>query len=138
MTARLPTVHGDSGNWGTLLNEYLETEHGADGTHSKPLSGQLIIKATLVTSGDSYSINSATDQIVIVNKSSGSATSLTLPSNPVTGMVYTIKDGKGDALSNNITITPSSGTIDGSSNLVIVANYASVNLVYNGTEWNII
>ena len=30
--ARLPTVGGDSGNWGTVLNEYLETAHNTDGT----------------------------------------------------------------------------------------------------------
>lgn len=31
--ANLPTVGGDSGNWGTILNAYLEEEHNADGTH---------------------------------------------------------------------------------------------------------
>jgi len=31
--ANLPTPGGDDGNWGTLLNTYLETEHNADGTH---------------------------------------------------------------------------------------------------------
>ena len=30
--ARLPTVGGDYGNWGTVLNEYLATAHNADGT----------------------------------------------------------------------------------------------------------
>lgn len=30
--ARLPTVGGDYGNWGTVLNEFLETAHNADGT----------------------------------------------------------------------------------------------------------
>jgi hypothetical protein len=30
--ARLPTVGGDSGNWGSVLNEYLQTAHNADGT----------------------------------------------------------------------------------------------------------
>ena len=30
--ARLPTVGGDSGNWGTILNEYLGTAHNTDGT----------------------------------------------------------------------------------------------------------
>lgn len=30
--ARLPTVGADSGNWGTVLNEYLGTAHNADGT----------------------------------------------------------------------------------------------------------
>lgn len=33
MAARLPTVNGDDGNWGTVLNEFLEVEHNADGTH---------------------------------------------------------------------------------------------------------
>lgn len=31
--ANLPTVGGDSGNWGTILNTYLQVEHNADGTH---------------------------------------------------------------------------------------------------------
>lgn len=30
--ARLPTVGGDYGNWGTVLNEYLQVAHNADGT----------------------------------------------------------------------------------------------------------
>lgn len=40
--ARLPTVGGDDGNWGTVLNEYLEVEHDSDGTHKidyLPLAG---------------------------------------------------------------------------------------------------
>lgn len=31
--AQLPTPGGDDGQWGTILNEFLEVEHGADGTH---------------------------------------------------------------------------------------------------------
>jgi hypothetical protein len=30
--ARLPTPGGDSGNWGTILNDFLSVEHEADGT----------------------------------------------------------------------------------------------------------
>ncbi|HEX8931558.1 MAG TPA: glycosyl hydrolase family 28-related protein [Patescibacteria group bacterium] len=30
--ARLPTVGGDDGNWGTLLNSFLQVEHASDGT----------------------------------------------------------------------------------------------------------
>lgn len=136
--ARLPTVGSDNGTWGDILNEFLSVEHGSSGTHSKPLTGQLIMKATVVTSGATYAVDGTTDQIIIVNKTSGSATELTLPASPTLGMVYRIKDGKGDSETNNITITPDSGNIDGDSNLVINANYTSVDLVYNGTEWNIV
>lgn len=31
--ARLPTPGGDDGNWGSILNTFLEVEHNADGTH---------------------------------------------------------------------------------------------------------
>lgn len=40
--SRLPTVGGDDGDWGTVLNDYLQVEHAADGTHITsylPLSG---------------------------------------------------------------------------------------------------
>jgi hypothetical protein len=46
--ARLPTVGGDSNNWGTVLNDYLGVEHNADGSlkirtdntfYAKPGSG---------------------------------------------------------------------------------------------------
>lgn len=136
--AALPTVGQDDGTWGDILNEYLLVEHGAAGTHSKALAGQLIMKAKVVASGATYSINATTDQIVIINKTVGSGTALTLPASPVAGMVYRIKDGKGDAATNNITITPAAGTIDGGANLIINANYCAVDLVYNGTEWNIV
>lgn len=31
--AHLPTPGGDDGQWGTILNEFLEVEHNPDGTH---------------------------------------------------------------------------------------------------------
>lgn len=33
MTNLLPTIGGDSGNWGTKLNNFLTVEHATDGTH---------------------------------------------------------------------------------------------------------
>jgi hypothetical protein len=30
--ARLPTVGGDKGNWGDILNDYLSQSHADDGT----------------------------------------------------------------------------------------------------------
>lgn len=38
--ARLPTPGGDDGNWGTVLNGFLEVEHNADGTHKDASTSQ--------------------------------------------------------------------------------------------------
>ena len=50
----------------------------------------------------------------------------------------TIKDTKGDAGTNNITITPDGvETIDGAATLVLSVNYAAATLVGAGSEWSI-
>lgn len=77
------------------------------------------------------------DYIVILNKTVGAATTVNLPAG-VTGQIFIIKDGKGDAAANNITITPAAGNIDGAATFVMNINNQSVMLVYNGTQWNII
>lgn len=78
------------------------------------------------------------DRYIIVNKTSGAATAVTLMSGPSVGQVVTIKDGKGDASTHNITITAATGNIDGSSNVVLNVNYSSIDLLFTGTVWNIV
>lgn len=75
--ARLPTPGGDDGNWGSILNEFLETEHNPDGTHNMASEG-------LVTE--------------IVNTVAESGTELTLPA-PSTATLHNI------TLTDNCTIT---------------------------------
>lgn len=79
-----------------------------------------------------------TDYVVVVNKTAGAATTVNLPSSPTTGQHYYIKDGKGDAATNNITVTPAAGNIDGAGTLVMNVNYMAIELTYNGTQWNVI
>lgn len=78
------------------------------------------------------------DDIILVNKASGAATAVNLPANPLIGRVYTIKDAKGDANSNNITLTPAAGNIDGSGTYVMSTNYQAARIAYNGTQWNVL
>ena len=63
-------------------------------------------------------------------------TSIVLPVSPL-GTVFIIKDIDGDAATNPITVTAST-TIDGAASAVINAPYGSIQLVFNGTEWNIV
>lgn len=101
------------------------------------LDGGLVVPPRVVTAAGAVTVTTA-DYIVVVNKTVGAATTVNLPGSPVAGQTFIIKDGKGDAATNNITITPAAGNIDGSATYVVNTNYASVTVVYNGTEWNII
>jgi len=76
---------------------------------------------------------------VIVNKTVGSVTQVNLPPSPFFGQEVLIKDGKGDANQNRITVVPPSGqTIDGLSSFIMKQRYQSMHFLYNGNDWNIV
>lgn len=79
----------------------------------------------------------ANDDLLVINKTSGAATVVNLPAG-VLGREFTIKDGKGDAGSNPITLTPAAGTIDGQATIVLNIAYEAITVIYNGVQWNII
>lgn len=83
---------------------------------------------------NTYSTNttlSSTNQVVLVNAASASVT-ITLPS-PVAGVRFYIK--KIDTSLNTVTVTPSSGTVDGAANRVISMPYSSVTVTSDGTNF---
>ena len=80
----------------------------------------------------------ATDGIVVVNKTVGAATAANLPASPAEGDRYVIADGKGDASTHNITLTPAAGNINGAGTYVINTNYGNADVVYTGAQWLVI
>ena len=98
--AQLPTPGGDDGNWGTILNDYLQVEHNSDGTHKTsylPLAGGTM-------TGDLVNPNLVNHTEEVVSAKSGSSYALDL----TTGNVFNI------TLTDNCTFTvtniPASGT----------------------------
>lgn len=75
----------------------------------------------------------AHDNVVLVD-ASGGAIAITLPA-ATNGRILQIKDSTGSAATNNITVTPASGLIDGAASKVISNNYGSLELVSDGTNW---
>lgn len=59
MTA-LPQVGGDNGTWGTILNNYLQTEHTATGTHGLSTGLVTDVVSTVTNSGSSQTIPAPT------------------------------------------------------------------------------
>lgn len=72
------------------------------------------------------------DVVSLVDTSAARA--LTLPA-VLANLILYIKDATGSSETNNITITPASGLIDGAASLVINSNYASVTLISDGTNF---
>lgn len=108
-----------------------------DGAGNVREQGGLIVHVNVMTAGASYTMQQ-NDYVISVNKTTGSATAITLMSSPTKGQLIRIKDAKGDAATNNITITPAAGTIDGAASLVINTAYGKAYLVYDGTAWEVL
>lgn len=127
---------GDTGATGTTLRS-LTTKASINGVGTfKTLFGRVVAVRVVTAAG---AVTAAvSDHIIEVNKSSGAATTVNLFASPATGTTLIIKDGKGDAATNNITITPAAGNIDGAATYVIATNYGSVTIYYSGTEWRVI
>jgi len=59
----------------------------------------------------------------------------TVGANANSGKVYIIKDQSGGAGTNNITVSPASGTIDGGASLVISSDYGELVVYSDGAAW---
>ena len=100
------------------------------------LSSAEFTNPTVVSGAGPYAIL-ATDRYISVTYTATGAITLTLPSLPTKGRIIAIKDGGGNAATNNITVTGTQ-TIDGvagGTGVVIAQNYGAINLVYTGSVW---
>lgn len=98
-------------------------------------TGNLITPIRTVTAAGAITVSATTDYFICVKKTSGAATTVNLPASPTIGLTFLIKDCKGDAATNNITITPNAGNIDNSATLVLNANLQSVAVTFDGVGW---
>lgn len=103
--ARLPSPGGDDGNWGTILNEYLEEEHNSDGSHG--------LASGLVTDVVNTQADVGTDYTLPAPIAAGihyltltTNCNLTLPA-AVAGQSFTVVIKQGGSGSNVITWLPS-------------------------------
>lgn len=111
------------------------------------LKGQNVSVSSLKTSN--YTITTS-DFMIGIGTLTVSIT-ITLPSSPTDGDLYIIKDingtcqqfirndtGTSTTYGFTTTISPSSGNIDGMSNIVMASPYQSITVVYTGSQWSII
>lgn len=108
---------------------------------SRTIRGPLLFNNyTTVLTGVCTVVNEA---LVYLNKTIGAASSVVLPAaNTASGSarrVVMVVDQKGDAATNNITVTVAgSGTINGAASYVMSQNYGVAAFVDNGTQWDLL
>lgn len=116
-------------NWPLLSNFLIDLAGNAQTTNFQKFN---LRKATV----SPITVAAATDCVIVSDLAAPGAVAVNLPAGAA-GQVFVIVDGKGDAATNNITITPNgSDTIQGAASLVINENNRAVILVFNGTDTN--
>jgi hypothetical protein len=98
------------------------------------LLGGLNQLVSVITAAGAITVNSS-QQIIEVDKTTGAATTVNIPAPTTANRVLYIVDGKGDANTNNITVTPSSGTINGAASYIMNVNREAIQIVSDGTQW---
>jgi hypothetical protein len=108
---------------------------GTKGNATFQLVGSMSTNLTKVNTN--YTAN-AGDNTILADASGGALT-ITLPSGTgIGGRIYTIKKIGSGGIDKELTITPSSGTIDGNSNYIIYNDWTFVTLQTDGTDWYVI
>lgn len=114
-----------------LLTSLLSSSGGSGG-------GSNIVTVREVTASGAITVSATTDYVILVNKNTGAATTVNLPAGQ-SGLTYVIKDKKGDANVNNITVVPDgSETINGGANYVMNVANQSIWIIFNNGTWSLI
>ena len=124
--ATIPLLNGNNTESGNNVHSGAET-----------FNGTIRVASRTITAAGAVTVSGTADYFICVNKGTGAATVVNLPATPATGLTYLIKDCKGDASTNNITVTPNAGNIDGSGTYIISNNYGSVSVTYTGSFWSV-
>lgn len=134
-------VGPDSSHNINLLGSGSTTVVGNPGTNTLTISSnatfQIANYTVVVHSQSPYTVLS-TDYYIGANVTSG-VISILLPNAPTTGRIFVVKDVVGLSATSNITITTVGGAvnIDGSTSYIMNTNYASIQLIFDGTKYQI-
>lgn len=124
-----------------LSDIFLVTNPGAVSAQRTLAQLQALLMAPFIMSArvvltNAAAVFAATDVALLINKTVAGATPITLPT-PALSRAILIKDMKGDAGTNNITLDAGTGkTINGLQTLVMDANYGTTMLIgMSDSQW---
>lgn len=132
----LRAVAGDSGGGGSGVPS-VSTPNIIYGTNASGTNTTYpLYQAPTSSSAGSFTANDATSSVVLFNATAANiAVSL---NNGGTSPGKTITFKKMDASANTVTLTPTTGNVDGGADWVLSSQYQWVTLVFNGPDWVVI
>lgn len=83
-----------------------------------------------------YLITGSDDVVGVGTRAS--VLTITLPASPVLNQCFTVKDVVGTASTYNVIVSGNGNNIDGFPTQTISSDYASIQVIYNGTGWSIL
>lgn len=124
----------ESSNSGSLVNFSSGTKNVINDLPASFQNSLVQPPFRIITAAGTVTV-AAADGTIWINQTAGAP--ITVSVNPAlitVGKKYTIKDAKGDAAVNNITITPVSGNCDGAGNFVLRYPYQALTFCSDGTN----
>lgn len=120
------------------LSNFNSSHFSVDANGFVSLLGTLFLNYTSVNFAASPYTVLSTDEYISVD-SSGGAVTLRFPNAPTTKPTWIVKDRTGSSATNNISVTTVGGvvTFDGSTTYTISTNYESIQLIFNGTSYEV-
>lgn len=111
---------------------------GNPGTSTLTISTTGVTNLTYTSVSSSPYVVLTTDEFISVDCSGGAIT-VQLPNASTLGQVFAIKDRTGSAASNNITVTTVGGAvlIDGATTFVMNSAYESIEVIGNGSSYEV-
>lgn len=133
-----PTINTPSLTANRIIGTDVNSNLVATNLQTSDLTNLVPVTIVFTANWSTQTLPDVSTLFYFVNASNSTAKTINLPANPTANNYVVIKDKKGDAATNNITIQGNGKLIDGVSSILINGNNQAYTLKYDGAAWNLI
>lgn len=133
-----PTINTPSLTANRIIGTDVNSNLVATNLQTSDLTNLVPVTVVFTATWSTQTLPDVSTLFYFVNASNSTAKTINLPANPTANNYVVIKDKKGDAATNNITISGNGKLIDGVSSILINGNNQAYTLKYDGAAWNLI
>ena len=133
-----PTINVPSLTANKIIGTDVNSNLVATNLQTSDLTNLVPVTIVFTANWSTQTLPDVSTLFYFVNASNSTAKTINLPATPTANNYIVIKDKKGDAATNNITIQGNGKLIDGVSSILINGNNQAYTLKYDGSAWNLI